>query len=695
MLLWMECIAAGVANMARMARARIAWRTGPPKALMIPFFALHYSAAMVAVGVFLCVAMPMPGASSVWALLATTLAPGLLATLALLAIEHGRRAWSDRSGDVRARKGDLATMMIRPYARLIPLLGVVVASAVCEQAALRAVLLAGIVAAKGVGEMWVGLHWQLSPAVVRRTALGAGAALLLAACGAGACFVWVQHVRLACFTPVPAIVTEAHVASETETWTDEDGRPCFSVTYTAAVAYAYEVGGRWFEGGRVLPFALPAVYLWSSSRENARAVMERVVGPMPDEVSRVEGPMGTVAYCNPRDPTDAFVAPVGSSLPFLCFLVPWALGLLVCAARLAPESRGRRRVAVAWHVTGLLIILYATVYRAFFGADLAITLAVYEALGLIPLRLALSEDGVQGRLRMAMGDTAGSMLIMLILSGPVVAVVAWAGLLVSMVSSWLGKPFGGPHWALYVAATLAVIAVVTATVMGVFTFRVGKRNARWPDETSKPFLISTGLTLLAVAPLLVMTALGFFSRAPTYHHNLASGATAFAVNEMEGGAARPAFPAASAIDGDAATCWDPGAGAAQGAWISLCWPAAVAIHRIEIHPARGCLAAFTVQRLDEVTGAWVDLVRVDVDGRSSSYSHTGRAPWIAANVRIDGQPLAPSAGAKAATAPGTVAKPGCYTIALPRRVPAVTRGLRLQVTRVSGPTLALAELGVY
>jgi len=210
--------------------------------------------------------------------------------------------------------------------------------------------------------------------------------------GVGGYLAWDQHHKITTFQPVPAVVLskEVHISRST----NSKGRT--HTSYKPVVRYRYEVQGRTYVGEKITPMNESRSSRWAHAVINRYAINQKVE-----------------AYCNPADPSEAFLEKRHSFFPYLFLLFPavflsiavgvgvgtgtWRRTMEVWPAfggwyELQPETRiGDRRtaalgVAVGWHLFGVLAWgHYFQVAERPYDLMASITTVVYELLGMVPV----------------------------------------------------------------------------------------------------------------------------------------------------------------------------------------------------------------------------------------------------------------------------------------------------------------------
>jgi len=321
----------------------------------------------------------------------------------------------------------------------------------------------------------------------------------VAALGAGAYLVGLQHYRVATYRPVPALVLAADIQSRVVRSTDEDGHTTTRTLYRPAVRYEYEVDGRSYSGSTVFPLPYPLIGV-EESFDTAREAFEKmylgvgeqppldesgqpiepglqkVAQPIPPGVYRLPGPTGGQAYCvvayhNPANPADAFLVRRYSSVPYATVLAPMAVILLAAfvfasVSRRTAEHRSQAQWTVVgvWHgIGGLLgghLLSVALRFPGALGAMPVNLTAAYELMGLIPLGIALPKEGALGRIK---GALAAGGIAALVISPLVLVLGLVLTGVIGLFSEWvLGRSIGPGTWIVSLALGAGGLAALVA-----------------------------------------------------------------------------------------------------------------------------------------------------------------------------------------------------------------------------------------
>jgi len=317
----------------------------------------------------------------------------------------------------------------------------------------------------------------------------------LAALGAGAYLMVLQHHRVTSYRPVPALVLAARIQSRVVK-SEEGGDRTF---YRPAVWYEYEVDGRTFSSGTVFPLPYMLVDA-GESLNTAREMFGKIylaVGeepavddrappldrtaakpgqPVPAGIYHLSQPAAgkaysAVAYHNPANPAEAFLVRRYSWYPYGLFLLPAAIFFIaafVVASRwrlVAKHRTGARWSVVAlWHAIGALLVghfvLVVISAPGSLGTQLLSLTAAYEFLGLVPLGVALPNEGALGRIKEAL---AAAGIVALVISPLVLVVGLVLAGVIGLFSEWvLGRSIGPGKWIVFLALGAGGLAALVA-----------------------------------------------------------------------------------------------------------------------------------------------------------------------------------------------------------------------------------------
>jgi len=317
----------------------------------------------------------------------------------------------------------------------------------------------------------------------------------LAALVAGAYLIALQHHRVTSYRPVPALVLAASIQSRVVK-SEEGGDRTF---YRPAVWYEYEVDGRTFSSGTVFPLPYSLVDA-GESFQTAKEMFGRMYlaagedpagdeqgrpvdrapakpgQPVPAGVYHLARPAAgkaytAEAYYNPANPAEAFLVRRYSWYPYGLFLLPAAIlfiAAFVVASRwqlVAKHRSGARWSVVAlWHAIGALLVghyvLVVISAPGSLGTQLLSLTAAYEFLGLVPLGVALPNEGAPGRVKVAL---AAGWLAALVVSLLVLLVGIFLAGVVALVSEWVfGRSINPGTWVVPLALGTGGLAALVA-----------------------------------------------------------------------------------------------------------------------------------------------------------------------------------------------------------------------------------------